>query len=135
MDNVKLRLEKKLEEIELQKRIESGNVLSRDDIKVLFEVLKNADQEVAPLLEATEVLCDNLLHTDYVLAETQIKSILGYYNILEGYDIIKSRHQYFFTEERKLVKKPYFAPGKLEKEKTSLNENNIFRKLGMKDEI
>lgn len=135
MSDVRERLEQKLQQIEFEKRIQTGNILSHEDVAVIFSVLKESDQEVMPLVESLEDFCQNLLHTEYLLVEDHLKSILKYYNIISGSDILKSRHQFFFTEERKLTKKPYFSPEKLETVKTTLHENNIFRKMGLENEI
>lgn len=132
MTNVKSKLEQKLKELDYNKRAMSGNVLSIDDINFLFEQLKTHDKELIPLLETLQTFCLTSLHNDYMMVEQQIKGILKYYNLLNEKDLLKSRHQLFFTEERKLVKKPFFNQDKLENVKGILTENNIYRRLGIK---
>jgi len=135
MGDIRDKLETKLQQIQFDKRSQIGNVLSREDIKIIFDVLKKSDQEVGILMESMESLCHTLLHNEYILVENNIKTILKYYNIIDGTDILNSRHQFFFTEERKLTKKPYFSPEKLKNVKQKLLEHNIFRKMGLENEI
>lgn len=135
MNDVKTKLEEKMQQIEYNKRVESGNILDHEDLNVVFNILKENDKELLSIYESIEEMCHSILETNYILVEKQVKNFLKYYNILNGNDILNSRHQFFFTEARKLVKKPYFSQDKMENIKQKLNENNIFRKIGINDEI
>lgn len=125
------KLDRQIEQIEYEKRKKNGCILEEKDIKLIFEILKEADKEIAPVLESFSRLCTSKLDDEtYLIIEKELKSVLKYYNILDGCSIMTSRHQLFFTEERKVVKKPYFNKDNLDYIKNIFHEIGLFKKLG-----
>lgn len=127
--NIKDKLERELEEIRYHQKRQKGLLLQEDDIKILFALLKDNDQEMKPMLDIMETLVLKELNEDYLQAEKHMTDILKYYNLVENKDFLRSRHKFFFTESKKLVKKPFFGPDALEKVKTEIAIHNIFKKL------
>jgi hypothetical protein len=131
MTEIIKKLDRHLSELEYNRRIRSGNVLGEPELKLIFGILKEADKEFGPVLESYYKLCLTFINENYMFVENEIKSLLKYYNIIDGSTIMNSRHQLFFTEERKIIKKPYFSKTNLEYIKTVFQENNLFSKLGI----
>jgi hypothetical protein len=129
MKSIKERLEEELQGLDYVKRCEAGLILTDEDIKTIFAIVKNSDQEVKPLLEIMEVLVENSSPSNYILIEKCLIQLLKYYNIIENNDLIKCRHKFFFTETKKLVKKPFYSPKVNEKIKDELAIHGIFKKI------
>lgn len=122
---------KKLEEatnlIEFEKKKEYGTLLSEEEIKTIFEILKKEDFELKPILEDIEKILNHLSEEKYMIKEQTIKSLLKYYKIIETSDLMNIRHKLFFTEEKMMVKKPYFSQQSIEKIKENIQ--TIFTKI------
>lgn len=129
MKNISQRLDEQLEEITYQKKCEDGRILTDDDLKIIFQILKNNDQELKPLLDVMETLVLNASPSNYILLEKCIVQVLKYYNIVDNDDLIKCRHKLFFTESKKLVKKTFFSPKVNEKIKDEMSIHGIFKKI------
>jgi hypothetical protein len=127
--SIKDMLNEELDKIRYQQKMEKGTLLTEEDIGIIFSIFRTNDQELKPMLDITEKLILNQLNTNYVQVEKLILEMMRYYNILDNQDFIKCRHKFFFTESKKLVKKPFFGPETLEKVKTELTVHNIFNKL------
>jgi hypothetical protein len=127
--SIKDMLNEELDKIRYHQKMEKGTLLTEEDINVIFSIFRANDQEVKPMLDIMEKLMIGQLSQDYLQVEKSILEMFKYYNILDNADFIKCRHKFFFTESKKLVKKPFFGPETLEKVKTELTIHNIFNKL------
>jgi hypothetical protein len=119
------KIQNELNNIHIQQKISSGNVINADDIKLIFTILKEKDQEVKPLLLLIEKLLSN--NKDYFLLETTVVDLLKYYNLSEKTDFINCRHKYFFSDEKKLIKRKFFTEDHERDIKTKIQE--IYKKL------
>lgn len=129
MSNISDRLNDKLDRLMYESKVESGNFLNKDDIRLIFETLKKADLELSPLFETMEKMIDKLYDTDHYFVKTSIKEMLEYYNIVENTDMMKRRNKFYFTESKKLTKKPFFSPAAIEKIRSTFKTNRIFQKI------
>lgn len=119
------KIQKELNNIHVQQKINSGNVINESDIKKVFNILKEKDQEVRPLLELIETLL--LKNTDYLLTENTIVEVLKYYNLSEKLNFINCRHKYFFSDDKKLIKKKFFTEDHERDIKSKIEE--VYKKL------
>lgn len=119
------KIQEELNNIHVQQKINSGNVINEQDIKKVFNILKEKDIEVKPLLE----LIENLLfkNTNYLLTENTIVELLKYYNLSEKTEFLNCRHKYFFSEDKKLIKKKFFTEEHERDIKSKIEE--IYKKL------
>ncbi len=129
MNDIKQRLNEELEQIKYQQKIENNLILNESDIRFIFKLLKDNDQELKPMLDVTEALVLRMNKEDYLLMEKHIIDILRYYNLIPNDNLLQCRHKLFFTESKKLVKKSFFGPQSIEKVKDELIIQNIFKKL------
>jgi len=129
MSGIYERLNEELDRLLYEKEVEKGNYLTKDDIDLIFETLKKSDKELEPLFENFKILVDQLIDQDNYLVRNTICNLLEYYNILENPNVMKSRHKFYFSESKKLIKKPYFSPTALENIKNTFKEHRIFKKL------
>jgi hypothetical protein len=127
MSDILKKLEEETRRIEYEKKREYGTLLTEDEIKNIFELLKKEDLELKPILELIEKNLQFLPEDQYMIKEETIKSILTYYKILENSDFLNIRHKLFFTESKVMVKKPYFSPETTEKIKENIK--TIFQKI------
>lgn len=127
--DIKLKLEEELDQIRYKQKLFLGTTINETDIRELMQVLKSSDHEIKPLLDVLENLIIPMLTVDYLLAEKSLVQLLTFYNIISNNDLIKCRHKYYFTENKKLTKKQFFSPKVLEKVKDELSINGIFKKL------
>jgi hypothetical protein len=134
MTEIIKRLDRHLESLEYSRRLRDGHVLGEPELKLIFSILKEADKEIGPVLESYYNLCKSQLAENYLFVEKEVKSLLKYYNIIDGSTIMNSRHQLFFTEEKKMIKKPYFSKDNLNYIKNVFKEQNLFTKLGLNNE-
>ena len=128
-EDIKNKLEKELDEINYSRKKERGCILLEEDIKFIFNILKSYDKEINPIFTIFEKIILENLNNNYILVEKSIKELFKFYNILENNDLINSRHKFFFTENKKLIKKQFFNKISLEKIKTEFEINNIFKKI------
>lgn len=104
------KLETRLNDIHIEQKLNSGNILTKNDIEKLFKILKQKDVELKPVLIMLESLINTLdFKKDYKLLETVIIDTLKYYNIIEGSNFINCRHKYFFSDDKKLIKTKFFT--------------------------
>ena len=122
---------KKLEEatnlLEFEKKKEYGTLLTEEEVSSIFVILKKEDFELKPILESIEKVLTHLPEEKYMIKEQTIKSLLTYYKILETNDLMNIRHKLFFTEERMMVKKPYFSQQSIEQIRENIQ--TIFTKI------
>lgn len=107
--NILQKLQIELDKIHNQQKLNSGNILNEQDIKNIITTLKEKDIEVKPLLEIIEQLILNVDKENYILIEKTIIEILKYYNLLENNCFSTCRHKYFFSDDKKLIKKLFFT--------------------------
>lgn len=124
--DISKKLEDHMKAIEYEQKKANGLLLNREDIHVIFKILKENDQEIENLLSIIETSLQT--SQDYIFIEESVRSILKYYTILENDDLMNCRHKFFFTESR-LVKKTFFGPSKLSDIKTELDVLGILHKL------
>lgn len=127
MSSILDKLNVELDRIRLEQKRESGLILSNEEIQNVFDTLKKEDFELKPVLETIEKLISSIPEDKYMLKEEALIKLLKYYNLIDNNDILSIRHKLFFTEERKMVKKPYFSPEASHKIKEKIQ--NIFSKL------
>lgn len=127
MSSILAKLNEELDRIRLEQKREAGLILSTEEIKNVFDTLKKEDFELKPVLEAIETLISVIPDEKYMLKEETLVKLLKYYNLIDNNDIMSIRHKLFFTEERKMVKKPYFSPESSTKIKEKIQD--IFAKL------
>ena len=127
MSSILSKLNEELDRIRLEQKRESGQILSPEEIKNVFDTLKKEDFELKPVLEAIETLLSYIPDEKYMLKEETLVKLLKYYNLIDNNDILSIRHKLFFTEERKMIKKPYFSPESSHKIKEKIQD--IFAKL------
>lgn len=128
--NIKNKLDYELKKITYEKKKNKNLLLTENDIRLVFSLLKKNDQEVNPLLTIIEstFLNTELNEKNYIFIEESIKEILKYYKLMENKDLINCRHKFFFTES-KLIKKAFFGPNKTQDIIAELKINDIFDKL------
>lgn len=129
MEDINIRLEKELENIRYNVRVKENLLLTGEDISIIFKILKEQDLELKPMLDILEVLLIQSLQNDYLATEKYILGILKYYNIIKTNDLIHCRHKFFFSEDKKLIKKPFFCPAVSQKVSDELQIQNIFKKI------
>lgn len=119
------KIQEELNNIHVQQKLNSGNVIDENDIKKVFTILKEKDQEVKPLLLLIEQL---LIKTEnYLLLENTIVEILKYYNLSDKTDFINCRHKYFFSDDKKLIKRKFFTEDHERDIKLKIQE--VYKKL------
>jgi hypothetical protein len=123
--NILEKIQEELNNIHVQQKINSGNIINENDIKKVFTILKEKDPEVKPLLELIEKLL--LKNEDYLLMENSIVQILKYYNLSEKTEFINCRHKYFFSDDKKLIKRKFFTEDHERDIKTKIQE--VYKKL------
>lgn len=127
MTDIFKKLEEATHKIEIEKKKEYGLILTEEEIKSFFEILKKEDFELKPMLDSIEKTLQYLPEENYMIKEEIIKNILRYYKIIETDDLLNIRHKLFFTDNKIMVKKPFFSPKNL----TVLREKmqTIFKKV------
>lgn len=125
------KLDEKLKIISYEKRKEINNILTLDDIDYIFDILCINDIELNPILYSYKILIQTLYNEYYLVIEEELKKLLTYYKIIPDKHIINCRHQYFFTDDKKMIKKNYFPPEKLQYIKESFENHKIFQKMGI----
>lgn len=123
------KLSKELDYIKYKKNKSNGIFLNKEDINLIFETLKKSDKELQPLLETFEDVVEKMYDTDHYFVKNIIKDILQYYNILNNNNLMESRHKFYFTESKNLVKKPYLSNKSLNQIKEKFNMYRIFEKV------
>lgn len=128
MINIKSKLKEQLYEIHIQQRLNSGEILTENEIVELFQILKNKDIEVKPLLEIIEkCILNNDIKQNYKIIESSIVTILKYYNLVNNSNFNTCRHKYFFSENKKLIKTKYFTEDTIQKINESITD--IYKKI------
>lgn len=127
MSNILKKLEEATHKIEIEKKREYGTILTDEEIKLFFTVLKKEDFELKPLMESIEVMIQHLPEEKYMVKEQLIKDILKYYKLIENDDLLNIRHKLFFTDDKIMVKKPFFSPKNINVLKEKLQP--IFNKV------
>lgn len=127
MSNILKKLEEATHKIEIEKKREYGTILTDEEIKLFFTVLKKEDFELKPLMESIEVMLQHLPEEKYMVKEQLIKDILKYYKLIENDDLLNIRHKLFFTDDKIMVKKPFFSPKNINVLKEKLQP--IFNKV------
>ena len=123
--NLLEKIQEELNNIHVQQKINSGNVITEQDIKLVFNILKEKDMEVKPLLNLLEKLLIN--NKDYLMLENTIIELLKYYNLTDNANFINCRHKFFFSDDKKLIKKKFFTEEHEHHIKTKIEE--IYKKL------
>lgn len=126
-DSILEKLDEELNRIRLEQKRENNSLLTEEEIHTVFEVLKKEDFELKPVLESMEKVLNKVYNDQYMLVETTLINLLKYYNLIDNKDIMAIRHKLFFTEERKMIKKPYFSPESASKVKEKIK--NVFTKI------
>lgn len=129
MNDIKMRLCEELDNLEHQQKVESGLILTETDVRYIFRILKENDQELKPLFEVIESMMLSIKKENYFLMEDHIRNLLKFYNIIPNDNFIGSRHKLFFTETKQLVKKSFFGRAAIDKVKAELEIENIFKKI------
>lgn len=127
MKSILDRLEDETIKLELEKKQLYGQLLTKEEIQLVFTELKNKDMELKPLFLIIEKLIKHIPEEKYIVVEEMLKEILKYYNLIENTDILNIRHKLFFTDDKKIIKKPYFSPNSVEQLKEKLQ--TIFEKI------
>lgn len=126
--NILNKLDQEIYNIHIKQKLASGNILNENDINILFKILKDRDIEVKPLLIMIEnFILNESIEKNYHIIEKTVISLLKYYNLLENDDFTTCRHKYFFSENRKLIKKKYFTEEHIKDIKTNIN--TIYNKI------
>ncbi|MFW6130958.1 MAG: hypothetical protein ACOC56_07225 [Atribacterota bacterium] len=123
------KLTRELDYIKYKKKKTDGVFLNKEDINIIFETLKKTDKELLPLLETFNNVADKMFDSDHYFVKNMIKDILQYYNILNNDNLMESRHKFYFTESKNLVKKPYLSNKSLNQIKEKFNIYRIFEKV------
>lgn len=110
MKSIYERLEEETLKIKLEKKKEIGTVLTEEEILLVLNELKNKDLELKPMFLVLEKLIKHIPQEKQMIIEEIIIDLFKYYNLLENTDILNIRHKLFFTDDKKIVKKPYFSP-------------------------
>lgn len=126
MSSILIKIQEELDNIHISQKLNSGNVLTENDIKSFIKILKDKDIEVKPLLILIEKLLLNN-KDNYLLIEKTIIELLKYYNLLDNSNFNSCRHKYFFSEQRKLIKTKYFTEEHKKGIQTQIQ--NIYKKL------
>jgi len=126
MSSILIKIQEELDNIHISQKLNSGNVLTENDIKSFIKILKDKDIEVKPLLILIEKLLLNN-KDNYLLIEKTIIELLKYYNLLDNSNFNSCRHKYFFSEQRKLIKTKYFTEEHKKDIQTQIQ--NIYKKL------
>lgn len=127
MSDILKKLEEATHKIEIEKKREYGTILTDEEIKLFFTILKKEDFELKPLMESIEVMIQHLPEEKYMVKEQLIKDILKYYKLIENDDLLNIRHKLFFTDDKIMVKKPFFSPKNINVLKEKLQP--IFNKV------
>lgn len=127
MKSILDRLEEETIKIELEKKQLYGNLLTKEEIQLVFSELKNKDMELKPIFLIIEKLIKHIPEEKYIVIEEMIKELLKYYNLIENTDILNIRHKLFFTDDKKIIKKSYFSPNSVRQLKEKLQ--TIFEKI------
>lgn len=128
-ENIENKLTEQLDRIYYEQKRAKGEVLNQDDVDLIFETLKKQDSELLPLLETFEKLVDKVFESDHYFTRNMIRELLEYYNIIDNENLMKTRHKFFFTESKQLIKKPYLSEKSLEHVKNIFNTHKIFQKV------
>ncbi len=129
MSDIEIKLNEQLDRIYYEQKRAKGEVLDRDDMNLILETLKKHDSELLPLLETFEKMINKFFDTDHYFARNMIRELLEYYNIIDNENFMKTRHKFFFTESKQLIKKPYLSEKSLEYIKNTFNTHKIFQKV------
>ena len=127
MSTVRERLEQEMNRIRFDAKTEYDKHLTETDIQTIFTVLKKEDQELKPVLECFQKIFAAIPQDQCLLREETLIQLLKYYNLIENTDIMNIRHKLFFTENKQLIKKPFFSADNKEKIKQKIQ--SIFEKL------
>lgn len=110
MKTIYERLEEETLKIKLEKKKQTGTVLTEEEISLVLNELKNKDLELKPVLNVLEKLIKHIPPEKQMIIEEVLIDLFKYYNLLENTDILNIRHKLFFTDDKKIIKKPYFSP-------------------------
>jgi hypothetical protein len=123
------RLDNHLDRLEYEEKLQNGTYLNKDDIILIFDTLRKNDMELSPILDTFQDMVSIFYEKDHYYMKNCICELLKYYNIVEHKNIMRTRHKFFFSESRNLVKKPFFDEKTIQKIRDILNVHKIFQKL------